>query len=77
MLVEVAAVVTEGVTNILHVHSDIFAEGGESAFKYDVIVQNRSQLESLMTELRSVPDVSRVIRGKDYEPQASEGEHAG
>ena len=48
------------------VYSEIFATGGKSAFKYEVIVQNRTQLETLMAELRKVPDVTKCSRGKDY-----------
>jgi len=65
MLVDVASVVTEGVTNILNVYSEIFSTGGKSAFKYEVIVQNRTQLETLMERLREVPDVTKCVRGKD------------
>jgi len=38
--------------------------GGESAFRYAVTVQNRTQLETLFAALEQVPDVSRVIRGR-------------
>ena len=55
-----------GATNILNVYSEIFASGGNSAFKFEVMVQNRTQLEALMHDLRQVPDVSKVVRGKDY-----------
>ena len=34
MLMDVASVVTEGATNIINVHSEIFTPGGESAFRY-------------------------------------------
>ena len=60
MLVDVASVVTEGVINVLGVHSEIFEAGGKSVFKYEVVVKDRSQLEKLLEELRSVPDVTRV-----------------
>jgi len=64
MLMDVASVVTEGATNIINVHSEIFTPGGESAFRYAVTVQNRTQLETLFAALEQVPDVSRVIRGR-------------
>ena len=40
--------------------------GGRAAFKYEVMVQDREQLETLLEAVREVPDVSNVIRGKDY-----------
>ena len=66
MLVDATSVVTEGVTNILNVHTEIFESGGQSALKYDVIVQDRAQLERVVEAVMQVPDVTRVRRGKDY-----------
>ena len=65
MLVDVATAVTGLVNNILNVHTEI-TPGGTGAFKYEVTVQSRAQLEELMEAVRAVPDVIRVIRGKDY-----------
>ena len=62
MLVDVASVVTDGVTNILNVHSEIFDKGGKSCLRYDVTVQDRQQLEVVMKAVREVPDVSDVLR---------------
>ena len=67
MLVDVATVVTAHATNIVNVHSNIFAAGGRSVFKYEVMVQDRTQLETLMEALRQVSDVTSVKRGKDYD----------
>ena len=64
MLMDVATVVTEEATNIINVHSEIYTPGGESAFKYSVMVQNRTQLEALMRAVAKVPDVTRVMRGR-------------
>lgn len=63
---DVATVVTDEATNIVNVHSEIFTPGGESAFKYAVMVQNRTQMENLMEAVRRVPDVTKVVRGKDF-----------
>ena len=67
MLVDVASVVTEGVTNILNVHSEIFEQGGKAAFRYDIIVQDRAQIEAVMAAVRKVPDVSSVERAKEFD----------
>ena len=66
MLMDVASVVTNEATNIVNVNSEIFNAGGKSAFKYSVMVQNRTQLENLMEAVRRVPDVTEVVRGRDY-----------
>jgi len=66
MLMDVATVVTDEATNIVNVNSEIFTPRGESAFKYSVMVQDRKQLEALMEAVRQVPDVTKVLRGKDY-----------
>ena len=59
--------VTEGVTNILNVHSEIFEQGGKAAFRYDIIVQDRAQIEAVMAAVRKVPDVSSVERAKEFD----------
>ena len=66
MLMDVASVVTDEATNIVNVNSEIFTPRGRSAFKYSVMVQNRTQLEKLMEAVRRVPDVTEVVRGRDY-----------
>ena len=66
MLIDVATAVTAGVDNIINVHSDVFEAGGKSAFKYEVMVKDRMQLEALIESVASVPDVTKVMRGKHY-----------
>ena len=70
MLVDVATVVTSYANNIMNVQTDIYTPGGTSAFKYTVTVESLRQLEELMDAVQQVPDVTRVIRGKDYGPKA-------
>ena len=60
MLVDVATVVTGACDNIINVHADIFTPQGDAAFKYEVTVRSRAQLEELMQALASVPDVTKV-----------------
>ena len=62
MLMDVATAVTAEATNILNVRSETLEEGGEAVLSYDVMVQDRPQLDALIAAVSRVPDVTRVRR---------------
>jgi len=63
MLLDVSTAVTHAASNIINVHSEIFVPGAESAFQYKVTLHSIEQLERLVAAVRTVPDVTRVVRG--------------
>ena len=70
MLMDVATAVTAETTDIINVRTtsvggnERLEEGGDAAFNYDVMVQDRAQLEALIAAVERVPNVTRVVRGQ-------------
>ena len=73
MLLDVSTAVTDGATNIVNVHSEIFTPGAESAFQYMVTVSDVAQLDRLFELIANVPDVTAVRRGSLLELKQNGG----